>query len=131
MRPVGATPVIADLAAILLGAAFIAAGILKLLDPGWPEAATALGTPAFAVRLIGPLEIALGALVASGLGAPWPAVAAVGLLVAFTFTLVRALRTDDPPVCACFGGLSRRPVGRASVVRNLVLIALGFLALGA
>jgi uncharacterized membrane protein YphA (DoxX/SURF4 family) len=123
--------VIADVAAVVLGAVFIAAGVLKLRDPGWPEAARALGTPPFAVPLIGPIEIALGALVASGLASPWPALAAVGLLAAFTVALIRALGMDDPPVCACFGGLSRRPVGAGSVVRNGVLIALGLLALGA
>jgi uncharacterized membrane protein YphA (DoxX/SURF4 family) len=123
--------VIADLAAILLGAVFIAAGVLKLRDPGWPAAATALGTPPAVVPLVGPLEIVVGALVASGLAAPWPALAAVGLLGVFTVLLIRALRMDDPPVCACFGGFSRRPVGPGSVVRNGVLIVLGLLALGA
>ena len=32
------------------------------------------------------------------------------------------------PPCACFGALSRRPVGPGSVVRNVVLIALALLA---
>jgi uncharacterized membrane protein YphA (DoxX/SURF4 family) len=123
--------VIADVAAILLGAVFIAAGVLKLRDPGWPEAASALGTPPPVVPLVGPLEIVVGVLVASGLAAPWPAVVALGLLGAFTVMLIRALRMDDPPVCACFGVLSRRPVGRGSLVRNLVLVGLGLLALGA
>jgi uncharacterized membrane protein YphA (DoxX/SURF4 family) len=123
--------VIADVAAILLGAVFIAAGVLELRDPGWPEAASALGTPPPVVPLVGPLEIVVGVLVASGLAAPWPALAALGLLVAFTVTLIRALRMDDPPVCACFGGFTRRPVGAGSVVRNGVLIALGLVALGA
>ena len=122
---------IADLAAILLGAAFIVAGVLKFRDPGWPAAATALSTPAFAVPLIGPLEIVVGGLVASGLAAPWPALVALALLAAFTLTVIRALRMDDPPVCACFGALSRRPVGRGSLVRNLVLFGLGVVALGA
>jgi hypothetical protein len=32
------------------------------------------------------------------------------------------------PPCACFGALSRRPIGWGSVVRNLVLLALAVTA---
>ncbi|WP_306357213.1 MULTISPECIES: peroxiredoxin [unclassified Nocardia] len=60
------------------------------------------------------------------------AVAAGGLLVVFTVAVVRLLRAGQHPACSCFGAASSVPIGRATVVRNGVLIALAVLvAVGA
>jgi uncharacterized membrane protein YphA (DoxX/SURF4 family) len=115
---------LATIAAIVLGAAMVVAGAGKIASRSWPEHATALGAPAWAVPAVPWLEIVLGALLVSGLGARWAAVAVVLLLLAFTWLLVTHLARGDRPVCACFGPLSRRPISWWSVVRNLALVAL-------
>lgn len=116
-------------ARVVLGVVLLLAGALKLRDPGWPAAASALGTPAPVVPLVAPAEIGIGALVAAGVATPWPTVAAVVMLAAFTAALLRTLATGARPVCACFGGVTARPIGPASVARNAALIALGAVAL--
>ena len=70
-------------------------------------------------------ELALGAAIISGVGGPWPAVIGCSLLVVFTVVLLRALRLESPPVCACFGQVNAQPIGVGSVVRNAALFALG------
>jgi hypothetical protein len=102
---------VATVARIVLGVVFLAAGALKLRDPGWPAAASALGTPAWMVPVVGPAEIVVGALLAAGVAPPWPAVAALAMLAAFTAALARVLLSGARPVCACFGRVSARPVG--------------------
>ena len=116
---------LATISAIVLGAAMVVAGAGKIASRSWPEHATALGAPAWAVPTVPWLEIVLGALLVAGLGARWVAVAVVVLLLTFTGLLVAHLARGDRPVCACFGPLSRRPISWWSVVRNLVLVALG------
>jgi Methylamine utilisation protein MauE len=118
-------------ARVVVGVVLLLAGALKLHDPGWPAAASALGTPAPLVPAVAPVEIALGSLVAVGVATPWSVAAALLLLVGFTGVLVRALLLGTRPVCACFGGMTSRPIGLVSVVRNLVLIALATVALTA
>jgi len=115
-------------AAIGLGAVFLLSGALKARDRSWPEAARVLGTPSFVVPLIAPLELGLGALLIVGIARRASAIAALGLLVIFTGVLVRAIRSGQNPVCACFGSLSARPVGPGSVVRNIALMVLAGLA---
>ncbi len=113
----------------VLGAVFTFSGALKLRDPGWPAAARSLGTPAWMVPLVAPLELMLGVSLIAGLGVVVGAALAVVLLVAFTVVLGRAIRSPDPPVCACFGQWTAKPVGVGSLVRNGVLIALALAAL--
>ena len=113
---------------VVLGAVFIAAGVLKLGTPHWLNDARALGVGAAAARLVPVVEVVLGALVATGVGSPWSEVAVIALLVVFSIVVLRASRLEQPPVCACFGSLGRRPVGRGHLVRNLALIALGVIA---
>jgi len=116
------------LAAVALGVVFLVSGALKARDPSWPDAARTLGTPQFVVPLVAPLELVLGALLFVGVARRFTAVVALGLLVVFTGVLVRAIRSGNSPVCACFGSFSAKPVGRGSVFRNGGLIALAILA---
>lgn len=62
---------------------------------------------------------------------PYTTLAALALLVAFTAYIVVVLTqpADERPRCACFGALSKAPVGQLSLVRNVALVALGALAL--
>ncbi|MVU79764.1 hypothetical protein GPX89_21285 [Nocardia sp. ET3-3] len=59
---------------------------------------------------------------------PWTAagaaLVAILLLGMFTGAVVRLLRHGRRPVCSCFGAASAAPIGRGTVVRNIVLIAL-------
>jgi uncharacterized membrane protein YphA (DoxX/SURF4 family) len=110
---------------IVFGAMFVVSGALKVRDTGWPVAAAALGTPSVLIPAVPLGELALGAAIISGVGGPWPAVIGCSLLVVFTVVLLRALRLESPPVCACFGQVNAQPIGVGSVVRNAALFALG------
>jgi peroxiredoxin len=116
--------------AIVLGVA----GIAKLLDAAGTRAALA----GFEVppRWAAPLGVALPAaelLVAAALlpaaSAWYGALGALALLALFTAAIGRALRRGARPDCRCFGQLRPRPVGRATLVRNTVLMALALLVL--
>ncbi|MFI1915902.1 MauE/DoxX family redox-associated membrane protein [Nocardia sp. NPDC020380] len=71
---------------------------------------------------------AVEAVVAVALLPPWTAAAAaflaILLLGMFTGAVVRLLRQGKRPSCSCFGASSSAPIGRGTVVRNVVLIAL-------
>jgi hypothetical protein len=77
-------------------------------------------------RLVPIVELAIaGAL----LVAPaWGGVVAFALLSAFTAVLVRVIRSGRAVTCACFGGISRRPVSAVTVARNAVLLAMAAVA---
>ncbi len=112
------------IAAVVLGAAMVIAGAGKIASRSWPEHATSLGAPRWSVPVVPWTEIVLGALLVSGLGVRWVAVAVALLLLAFTWLLVSHLARGERPVCACFGPLSTRPISWWSVARNLALVAL-------
>ncbi len=112
------------LAGVLAGGAFVVAGMLKLSSVNWPDDAVALGVGAALARPVPFVEIALGALVALRLATPWSSMAMIVLVVGFSLVIVRAMRSEVPPVCACFGSFDRRPVGFGHLARNGVLIAL-------
>lgn len=116
----------------LLVAVFAVAGAAKLADrDGAREAARGFGVPP---QLAGPVALALplaelavaGALVPSA-SAPWAALAALVLLLAFVALIVRALRAGSAPDCHCFGQLHSAPAGRPTLVRNGLLAALAAL----
>lgn len=68
------------------------------------------------------------AVVAVAVLPPWTAAAAalvaILLLGMFTGAVVRLLKQGKRPVCSCFGAGSAAPIGRGTVARNIVLIAL-------
>lgn len=121
--------IVARTAQVLLGLVLLASGALKAASPAWPTQAHAFGAPRWAAPALPWVELALGAALAAGLAAPWTALAAVGLLVVFTAVLVVRLAQGRREPCNCFGALSRGPVDRGTVVRNLVLLGLGAMAL--
>ena len=96
---------IGTFARVSLGVVLLATGALKLGDPSWLGAARQMGAPSWSVRLIAPVEIALGAGLAAGLAQPWTAWLALGLLSAFSAALALVLRRPiaERPECACFG----------------------------
>jgi hypothetical protein len=116
-------------AGLVVGLAFVWAGVLKLVEgPAWTKQAADMGVPRLVAQFVPFVEIVVGALLATQLFRPWPAVAALVLLLAFTIIIVRRLLDGSRPPCACFGSRSKRPLGAVHVVRNLVLMALTVVA---
>lgn len=114
---------------ILVGLVLIVAGAAKISGPTrWSAEASVIGVPAVIVRLLPGVEVTLGALVLVGVARPWPAMAALGLLVVFTVVLVRLIGREDAPSCACFGGWSSRRVGTRDLVRNVALVLAALIA---
>lgn len=121
---------VATLAGVVLGGVFLWSGVAKLARPeAWRAQATDFGAPALAVAALPWVETVLGAVLVAQLLRPWPAVVALGLLVAFTAALVARLARGRRPMCACFGGLSNRPISWWSVARNLALMAVAVVAI--
>lgn len=127
------TAEVALAARITLASALLVSGVAKLLAgarldalvPGLPDR----WQPALA-RVVPVVELAA---VIALLAAPWTPAAAwatVGLLAVFTVALFLALTRPEPVPCNCFGAMSERPVGGASLVRNGWLIALAVVATG-
>lgn len=118
-------------ASIVVGVAFIVAGASKIAaGPAWPSQAAGLGAPAWSVKVVPPLEIALGALLVAQVERSIVAVACAGMLVVFTVLIVVRLAQGRRPPCACFGAWSASPIGVGHVVRNLALLAGALLATG-
>ncbi len=117
-------------ASVLLGVAFVVAGAAKLAaGDEWPAQAAGLGAPRVAIGPLPWIELALGAALVAQLAEPWPAVAAIVLLVGFSGLIARRLAAGAHPPCACFGAWSARPIGPAHLARNFGLMVLGLLAL--
>lgn len=107
---------------VLLGAAFVVAGASKLAaGEAWPPQARDLGAPVWSVRVVPWVELALGAVLVVQVARRLAAIAALGLLVAFTALIVARLREGRRPPCACFGAWSAKPLGAGHVARNAVL----------
>ena len=103
-------------AAVVVGVAFVAAGVFKLIDgPAWPKQAADMGVVRHVAIIVPWVEIVIGMLVLQ-LFEPWVALAAVGLLVIFTVVIVRRLLDGSRPPCvlrlsvdATARGVPRRP----------------------
>lgn len=118
------------LARLALGAVFVMAGASKVASgPTWPVQAQQLGVSRSVAVMVPWFELAVGALVAVGVGEPWPAVVGCVTLLVFTAVLVRTLRTGRHPPCACFGAWSAAPLGRRHVLRNSGFVALALVAI--
>jgi uncharacterized membrane protein YphA (DoxX/SURF4 family) len=111
-------------AGVVLGVVLLAAGASKLFDKGWAERERSLGSPAWALPFVAPVEIVLGGLIAAGIARPLLAIA--GMMLMMTFTLFLLIKWDERrgEPCNCFGVLSKRPASAWTIVRNLALIAL-------
>ena len=121
--------VVAIVCSIVVGVAFIAAGVFKLRDgPAWPKMAADMGaSPPIAV-VVPWVELAVGVLSVVAVLLPWSAYVAIALLVVFTVVIVRRLLDGSRPPCACFGSRSSRPLGAVHVARNVGLLALAAVA---
>ena len=115
-------------AGIALGVVLLATGAAKLRQPAWPATAAAFGAPGWLVPLLPRVELALGGLLAAGVGHPWTALAAAGLLVAFTAAVAVRLARGQAVACGCFGETSPEPVGADTLVRNGVLVVVAVAA---
>ena len=82
------------------------------------------GVPRWILNPLPLLEVIIGALTAVRLWVPVIPLVLAGLLMAFTGWILVAIRKDDVPTCACFGSMSKKPIGWRHVARNSVLIAL-------
>src|SRR4051812_126306 len=113
---------------LLLAAVFLVAAIAKLLDlPGSRRSLEQLGIPAGLVpagaKALPVVELAI-AVALVPLATAWvAAVAASVLLLAFTVGVAVALARGVEADCHCFGRVASRPIGPATLIRNLGLLA--------
>ena len=116
-------------AAVLVAAVLLAAGVTKLAQPAqWRSQGAGLGVPAALTAVVPFVELVLGALLLVQVqrhAVAWLAVAVFGV---FTALLVLRLAQGKRPPCACFGSLSSKPIGPGHVARNAVFIVLAVLA---
>jgi thiol-disulfide isomerase/thioredoxin len=121
---------------LALAVVFAVAAVAKLTGrAGFRRALGEFGVPG---GLVAPVAVALPvaelgiavALVLPVVG--WAAaIAAVALLVAFSAVVGANLARGRAPECNCFGRLSAGPVGRETLIRNVVLAAAGGLVIAA
>ncbi len=122
--------VVGILAAVTVGLTLVAAGVLKLREgPGWTRQAADMGVPREVALVVPFVEILVGVPLLAQVVQPFPAVAALGLLVVFTVVIVVRVADGSRPPCACFGSKSKRPLGTYHIVRNLVLVLGALVAL--
>jgi uncharacterized membrane protein YphA (DoxX/SURF4 family) len=112
-------------ASLLLGAVFVVSGAAKLaIGERWTGQASGLGVPRPIALVVPWIELAVGAMVATQLAEPGPAVAALALLIAFTVVIAWNLRIGRRPPCACFGAWSSAPISWRHVARNVAFVGL-------
>lgn len=117
------------LARIALGAVFLLAGGAKIADHGWVASAREFGLSKGPAWLVPLAEITLGSMMVAGLGGSVAVSCGIALLMVFSLALAIRLRAGQPIVCACFGAWSRRPISWWTLLRNVFLMLLGYLAL--
>ncbi|WP_180349086.1 TlpA family protein disulfide reductase [Tessaracoccus massiliensis] len=124
------------LAHVVLAVLLLISGVAKLRDrDATADAFEALRLPSWLVGAGAPLllpvaELVLAALLVLGRG--WlltaATVAVLVLMLAYTVVIARALGFDEPVRCGCFGALGSGDVTRATLVRNVLLVALAALS---
>jgi uncharacterized membrane protein YphA (DoxX/SURF4 family) len=120
---------IAIVAALVVGAAFVLAGAAKLAMGGrWTAQAKEFGVPWQLAQFVPWWELVVGAMLAAQVARPIVAWIAVATLVLFSATVAAQLAKGKHPPCACFGAWSPRPVGPRTLARNAALIALAIVA---
>ncbi len=114
----------------LLAGVLAGAGIAKLRRPALTRSAVQqFGLPSGLVRPLPFAEISAAALLVAS--PRFGGVLAFALLAVFTALVLRTLRAGRIVRCGCFGAADDRPIGPATVVRNVVLLAAaGTAALG-
>lgn len=120
---------VAVVAAVVVGAVFVAAGATKLMNrEQWLVQAVGLRVPVALARAVPLVEVILGAVLISQLARGYVGSLAALMLVAFTSLILVRLTQGERPPCACFGGWSATPLGAWHVVRNAALIVLAMIA---
>ena len=120
------------LARVLLAVVFAVAGLAKLADlAGSRQALRNFGVPALLVAPLGVLlplaELAVAVALLPTLTAWGAAIGALALLFIFVAGISYNLARGRRPDCHCFGQLYSKPIGRSTLLRNLVLaIIAGF-----
>ena len=111
---------------LLLAAVFAVAAVAKLADPATLRATLVrFGLPgplAPAALLLPAAELAVTAALLSSQLAWFGSLAALGLLALFSAAIAVQLARGRRPECNCFGALHARPIGPATLVRNLALL---------
>jgi uncharacterized membrane protein YphA (DoxX/SURF4 family) len=120
------------IAGVLLGAVFIVSGVTKVAAmQQWRAQAAELGVSGLVVGGLPYAELGIGALLVAQIARRPVAIVAGVVLAAFTTLLAVRLSQGRRPPCACFGGLSSKPISWTNLARNAVFIALAaFVALG-
>ncbi|HEY5107947.1 MAG TPA: MauE/DoxX family redox-associated membrane protein [Caulobacteraceae bacterium] len=123
------------IAKLLLALVFAVASLAKFADRGGTRAMlTAFGVPADAAPVLAPILSGVELLVAISLlfsQTAWlAAIGAAVLLAAFIGAIAFNLARGRRPACNCFGQLKPAPIGPATLVRNLALIAAAAVLIG-
>ena len=129
-------PVATAVATGLIAFVFLISGIAKVRSPGRTvDAMAALGIPRFLRRgwiaaLLPVVEIVVGGvlLLAPGLLRFLAALAATAMMLVFTALIAKVVSSGEDVSCECFGALSRDPVDRWTLVRNVLLLVASVLA---
>jgi peroxiredoxin len=113
---------------LLLAAVFALSGVAKLTDQaGSRQAMIAFGLPRSLATPLGRLlplaELAVAAALLPAVSAWWGALGALALLLAFVVGIGANLARGRKPDCRCFGQLHSSPVGRKTLARNGLLMA--------
>lgn len=113
---------------VLLASVFLLAGAAKFVNPvGTRQALRDFGLPAFLARpmvmLLPLLELGVAAALMPASLAWYAAWGALGLLAAFLIVIGIAMLRGRHPDCNCFGQLHSAPVGRSTLIRNVVFAA--------
>ena len=118
---------------LVLGVVFLfSASRKKYTGTEFIAAVKAFGLPAprLSAAVLTLVEIVLALSLLAWRDEPWPSVAAIVVLGAFTLAVANTLRQGRVVPCPCFGA-SQRPVSGSTMVRNGWLAALGVLGTGA
>lgn len=111
----------------VLVAVFFLAAVAKLRSPGGIAPATLeLGAPRWIAPFLVPAECCV--VVALVLAPRIGSALAIVMLSAFTFLLVRVVRSGRAVSCACFGAASAALVTATTVARNVGLLVLAVVA---
>jgi MFS superfamily sulfate permease-like transporter len=122
--------IVGIVAGIVAGGALVWAGFLKLREgPDWAKQAADMGVARSVALVVPYVEVAVGALLASTLLSPWPAMCALVLFASFTVLIVLRILDGSRPPCSCFGSRSKRPIGARDVARNVLLMVLTVVAM--
>ncbi len=118
--------------ALLLAVVFVWAAGAKVTDRRnvLSDFAT-MGLPAPAVALVAVVGAELATAGLLVVRPRWGAVMSIVLLAVFTMALLRLMASGREVRCGCFGANHREPISMVEVVRNLALVCLAALALGA